>query len=41
MKVAINCDPKEHAKQAILALRTTYLRIFLYIIHVLPSPDQF
>jgi len=40
MKVAENCGPKEHAKQAIHSLRTTYVRVLHYNVQVFPSPDK-
>ena len=36
MRVAKNCGPKEHAKQAIRSLRTTYVRLFHYNVHFSP-----
>ena len=40
MRVAKYCGPKEHAKQAIRSLRTTYVRVFHYNVQVFPSPDK-
>ena len=40
MKVAENCGPKEHAKQAIHSLRTTNVRVLHYNVQVFPSPDK-
>jgi len=40
MRVAENCGTKDHAKQAIHSLRTTYVRVFHYNVQVFPSPDK-
>jgi len=36
MRVAENCGPKEHAKQAIHSLRTTNVRVFVYNVQFAP-----